>query len=203
MSKHAELFGILQHFIHLARASLSVPSEALLLVQLPGLLRLLFVLDAGAFKMPFTKFNSALILFRLFSQSVVEKCPNPPLNPLSFSFSLKATPMAGGRRKSIWHRLLLLIFRCVLFSVKIKLLICAFVCVDLDRFASFRWLKRRPLPHPPQKETQTRTWARGGRKLFSGPSTNTHKKHFGSPFWRCLFVCLLACLFLYVGLFYG
>lgn len=59
--------------------------------------------------------------------------------------------MAGGRRKSIWHRLLLLIFRCVLFSVKIKLLICAFVCVDLDRFASFRWLKRRPLPPPPTR----------------------------------------------------
>lgn len=132
------------------------------------------------------------------------KVPEPAIKPsLSLSLSLKATPMAGGRRKSIWHRLLLLIFRCVLFSVKIKLLICAFVCVDLDRFASFRWLKRRPLPHPHQKETQTRTWARGGRKLFSGPSTNTHKKHFGSPFWRCLFVCLLACLFLYVGLFYG
>lgn len=105
----------------------------------------------------------------------------------------------SSRLKSIWHRLLLLIFRCVLFSVKIKLLICAFVCVDLVRFASFRWLKRSPQPPPPPKRTvaidSTRTWARG-QKLFCRPLEKHSQKALWQPF--LVFVCLFVGLFIFV-----
>lgn len=109
----------------------------------------------------------------------------------------------SSRLKSIWHRFLLLIFRCVLFSVKIKLLICAFVCVDLVRFASFRWLKRSPQPPPPPPKglwghklnQNLGTWS---KTVLQAPRKTLTKSTLAALSGVvCSFVCLFVCWLVY------
>lgn len=107
------------------------------------------LLVAAAFKMPFRKFNSALILFSFIFTKCFSVPPTQTPTPshwlrpsaicpqLSHCMALGLVISSDSTRLKSISRCLL-IFRCVLFSVKIKLLICAFVCIDLVRFNSPR-----------------------------------------------------------------
>jgi len=75
MSKHFELVGISLHLFHLSMRTLGSFSRdvAVDVVACAVLCSVCVLLAADALKMPFRKFNSALISFRLFSQSVFRK----------------------------------------------------------------------------------------------------------------------------------